>query len=55
MAKNIQVCATIEAELLEQIKVIAAKDNRSSSQMISILLKAAVKERNRKKGAKDNI
>lgn len=50
---NIQICATVPSETVEVIKQLAEKDNRSISQMISILLAVGVKEKTRKRGAKD--
>jgi hypothetical protein len=47
--KNPQVSATIPAELREQLKGLAIRENRSISEMASLLLAQAIKERNRKK------
>lgn len=50
---NIQICATVPSDTVEQIKQLAERDNRSISQMISILLAVGVKEKTRKRGTKD--
>jgi len=47
--KNPQVSTTIPAELRDQLKGLAARENRSISEMASLLLTQAIKERNRKK------
>ena len=52
MNKNIQVCATIPESLSNDIIRIADKDKRTFSQTVSLLLHQSVKERNRKKIAK---
>ncbi len=49
MTQNPQVSATVTKEIHEQILIIAEKESRSVSSMVSILLTQAVKERNRKK------
>ncbi len=41
-----------EEQLIRQVDELAEKDNRSRSEMISILLQVAVKEKTRKRIAK---
>lgn len=45
MAKNTQICCTVAPETFDFIKQLAEKDNRSYSQMASILLNTAIKEK----------
>lgn len=49
MSKTTQVHATIPEELELELIKMAGDDNRSFSQMVAILLRSAVNERNRKK------
>ncbi len=49
MSDNIQFCATIPASVVSDIKEFAQKESRSDSQMASILLQQAIKERKRKR------
>jgi hypothetical protein len=54
--RNPQLSATVEPELFRQVEELAKKDNRSLSEMVSLLLQYAVKEKTRKrKGAKQGI
>ena len=52
MKDNIQLCATVQKSLANQVAEIAVRDNRTFSQTVSLLLQQAVKERNRKRNAK---
>lgn len=54
MKQNPQVSATVTPELWEQLQELSQKEGRSISNMASILLQAAVNERNRKKKKKPN-
>jgi hypothetical protein len=45
---------TITEEILSKIKEIADREKRSISSMSEILLQQAIKERNRKKGGKND-
>lgn len=47
-----QVSASIAPELYESIKALAEKEDRSISSMVSVLLQAAIKERERNKKRK---
>jgi hypothetical protein len=49
MTQNPQVSATVSKEVHEQIVLLAEKESRSVSSMVSVLLTNAIKERNRKK------
>ena len=44
-----QVSATLSKKLIEDIDELAVNSERTRSDMISVLLQSAVKERNRKK------
>jgi hypothetical protein len=44
-----QVSGTVTQLIKDEIKLIQEKEKRSESQVISILLERAIKERNRKK------
>ena len=53
---NIQVCATISKELNDEVVELSQKENRTFSQMVSLLLQLAVKEKTRKRnGRKSSI
>lgn len=47
--KNPQLSATVDREVYHDVIALAAKENRSVSEMTAILIRNAVKERNRKK------
>mgnify|MGYP001573812840 CR=1 FL=1 len=49
MTQNPQVSATVPKEIHDQIVLLAEKESRSVSSMVSVLLTNAIKERNRKK------
>jgi hypothetical protein len=49
MADTSQICATVRNELRKSIQEIADRDDRSFSEMVSILLNQAVKERERQR------
>jgi hypothetical protein len=49
MSKTTQICATVPDELIYEISVMANNEDRTLSQMVAILLKKAIKEKNRKK------
>jgi hypothetical protein len=55
MPQNPQVSTTVSPELYSDILLIAEKESRSVSSIVSILLQQAVKERKRKrKNAKED-
>ena len=45
MAQSVQICATIETKLRNEITKIADKEKRSFSQMVEILLLEATEKR----------
>jgi hypothetical protein len=49
MSKTTQICATVPVELSNDITDMANNEDRTFSQMVAILLKKAIKEKNRKK------
>lgn len=49
MSKTTQICATVPIELSDEIITMASNEDRTFSQMVAILLKKAIKEKNRKK------
>jgi hypothetical protein len=50
MDKNtIQISATIDKSLFDSVKEEAVRDSRSFSEMVGILLSAAIKERERQR------
>jgi hypothetical protein len=57
-SKNSQICCTVTPDVVDFIKNVAEKDNRSISQMAGILLSQAIKEKirlqekNQKRNAK---
>ena len=54
--RNPQLSTTVDPELYKQVEDLAKKDSRSISEMVSILLRYAVKEKTRpRKGAKQDI
>ena len=53
MKDNTQICATVPKSLSADISEIAERDNRTFSQTVALLLHSAVKERNRKRNAKN--
>jgi hypothetical protein len=56
LTRKQQISATVDGPILWEIMQMAAKEKRSASNMASILLEQAVKERQRqrKKNAKDS-
>lgn len=48
-------CNTKDLPLINEVDLLADKENRSRSGMIVILLQSAIKERNRKKVKKKEI
>lgn len=54
--RNPQLSTTVTPQLFGQIEELAKKDSRSISEMVSLLLQYAVKEKTRpRKGAKQSI
>lgn len=53
--RNPQLSTTVSHDLFQQVEQLAKKDNRSLSEMVSLLLQQAVKDRlrKRKNAAKD--
>lgn len=51
---KIQICATVPQELVPLIKAEAERDDRSFSQMVTILLQQAIKEKTRKRASKES-
>lgn len=49
MARNPQVSSTIPQELYDQLLALATKEKRTLSEMVSLLLEKAVKEKTRKR------
>jgi hypothetical protein len=49
MKDTMQICATVHKDLRNSVQEIADRDNRSFSEMVSILLLQAVKERERQR------
>lgn len=47
--KRTQLCATVDDEIFVEVHAMALKERRSVSEMTAILIRNAVKERNRKK------
>lgn len=46
-----KVSITLDSDILEQLKVLAKKDDRSFSQYINMILKEYLKQTNKKKEA----
>jgi len=55
MSKNTQICATVPQSIINDISEIAARDNRTFSQTVALLLHQAVKEKNRKRKNAKNV
>jgi len=55
MSKTTQICATVPVELSDEIIAMSNNEDRTFSQMVAILLKKAIKEKNRKKIANVKI
>lgn len=52
--KNPQLSTTVDHELHRDVVALADKEDRSLSEMTAILVRNAVKERNRKKKKEEN-
>lgn len=53
MARNPQVSSTLDPELYDKIDKLADKESRSISEMVSLLLGQAIKERERQRRKKN--
>jgi hypothetical protein len=51
MANKIQICATVDEMLRNEILELSLKNKRTFSQTVSILLQSALKEKLRKRNA----
>jgi hypothetical protein len=49
MSKTTQICATVPVEISNEIVSLSLKEDRTFSQTVCVLLKKAIKEKNRKK------
>ena len=47
--RNPQISSTVTPELYAKIELLASKENRSISEMVSLLVERAVKEKTRKR------
>jgi hypothetical protein len=51
---KIQLCASVDRGVFDEVVQIAERESRSVSQTVAILISQAVKERNRKKKSTKN-
>lgn len=52
---NVQVWATVSAEISDEIDEMAERERRKKTEMVAVLIESAIKERKRKRIGKQNI